>query len=482
MTTPRVLTFSHLEIEATGPGRPLAILFADGEQRANESGRPKAARTLDCNRVFVKAASGAWYHDGVPGLGGSIEETSAALRRIADELSPTHVATIGAAIGGYAAILFGCLLRADRILAFGAETQLMLPGTRSSKDLRASPPRKFIDLQPHLQDRKPASVWLAAGEADIVGLHGAARVTALPAVRALSIRGTGRITTRVLDADSDYATLFGAALDPTGSLPAIPLASDLLDDRIAISAAYEAHSLLLSKRVEDAEHQAGQAVARRPDWALARHLHGRALANLGRNEEAEAAQSQAIALDPSQAAYHHHLGMILAQLGRFADAAAAQRAALDRGFRNPWAQHHLGVALYRAGDLAGAEAAHRRASERRPQSALFHHHLAIALAELDRPAEAELSARQAIALDPDNSAFQRQLGRILKAQGRIEEADEALRRAAEIDPAEDLPEPEAVPPPAAAKDAPVSDAKPPAELPNDLPPRVAALLARMGNR
>jgi tetratricopeptide (TPR) repeat protein len=368
--------------------------------------------------------------------------------------------------------VFGSLLRADRILALSAELQLMLPGSRSAKDL-SDPPRKFGDLLPHLQDRKPGSVWLVATEAEIVELRGAVRAAALPAIHAVAVRNTPHITPRSVDVDDRWMPLFAASLNPLDPMPSVPNDGDLLNDRMAIDAAFEAHSLLIEKRAAEAERYAAQAAERRPDWPLAQHLLARVLSALGRDIDAETAAGQAAALDPAQAPFRYHHGLALARLGRFAEAADAQRAAIEHGYPGPWAHHHLGVALHRSGDDAGAEAAHRAATERSPKSPLFQHHLAIALTALDRLAEAELAARNAVSLNVENADYLRQLARILRAQGRKDEAAEMLKQAEAIDPT-DAPHhsAEAVEPSAPAK---TRQPEPPIELPAS----VAEILARV---
>lgn len=464
-TSNGVIACSHLEIDATtGAGRPLAILFGDSARRTR---RPAALRVFPGNTIILRPAGKAWYHDGVPGLGTSIEETAASLRQIVAALQPSQVITIGAAMGGYAAVAFGCLLQVDRIVALSAELQLMLPGSRSAKDLTA-PPRKFGDLLPHLQDRKPGSVWLVASEAEIFELHGAARAASLPSVHAVALRNTPHLTMKSLESDEAGALLAAAAMT-RAIMPAMAGASDLLDDRLAIDAGFEAQALLLAKRGAEAERHAVQAVGRRPDWPLAQHLLGRALALQSRDTEAEAAAARAVALDPTQAPFHHHHGLALARLGRFAEAAEAQRAAIDRGHSSPWAYHHLGVALQRTGDLAGAETAHRAASEKRPKSALFQHHLAVVLTALGRVAEAELSARMAAALDDQNADYMRQLARIFRAQGRAGDADEMLGKVDSVDPAGNQ----------GAEQSDAAQAGEPAEPPVEIPASVAEILSRV---
>ena len=467
-TSPGVVAYSHLEIEAAAPGRPLAILFADSDRPA----RPSYAslRVKGCSRILVRPASKAWYHTGVPGLGTTLEQAAAALGKIVQTLKPSHVMTFGASTGGYAAIAFGSLLQADRIVALSAELQLMLPGSRSAKDL-SGPPRKFGDLLPHLHDRKPGSVWLVATEGEIVELHGAVRAAALPSVQAVAVRNTPHITARSVDADDSWMPLFAAALNPQDQMPAIDNDGDLLNDRTAIDAAFEAYSLLNEKRAAEAERYALQASERRPDWPLAQHLLGRVLSALGRDTEAETAAGQAAALEPTQASFQYHHGFVLARLGRFPEAAEAQRAAIEHGYPGPWAHHHLGVALHRSGDHAGAEAAHRTATERSPKAPLFQHHLAIALTALNRFAEAELAARAAVSLNVENGDYLRQLARILRAQGRKDEAAETLKQAEAIDPT-DVPQPRVE----AEEQAPVAKSQP--EPPFELPPSVAEILAR----
>jgi Flp pilus assembly protein TadD len=464
--TSGVIAHTHLEIEAAGPGRPLAILFADGDRRVR---RPyEALRAPDCNRILLRPAGKGWYQDGVPGLGGTIEETAVALRRVVDALVPTHLVTFGASVGGYAAIVFGCLLQADHIIALSPELQLMLPGSRSARDLTTLP-RKFADVLPHLQDRAPGSVWLATSEAEIVELHGAVRAATLPAVQAVALRNTAHLSMASLADGAGCLPLLEAALAGE-AMPPIADEGDLLNDRIAIDAAFEAHGLLIEKRAAEAERHAAQAVERRPDWPLAQHLLGRVLSALGRDTEAEVAAGQAAVLDPTQAPFLHHHGLTLARLGRFAEAAEVQRAAIERGHPGPWAHHHLGVALQRSGDSAGAEAAHRAATERSPKSPLFQHHLAIALTALERLAEAELAARKAVSLNVENGDYLRQLARILRAQGRKDEAEEMLNEAEAIDPTDE-------PPAHFAADAPAAPKKKP-EPSTDLPASVAAILAR----
>jgi hypothetical protein len=347
-----VIVLPYLRIEAAGPRRPLVIAFADAGQKPGTFAQYKCVQRLDCGKIFVNAPEDSWYLEGVPGLGSSLPDAATALLRIVEELDPNWVVAVGASMGAYAAIAFGALIRAHRIVAFSPETLLKLPGSRSGQVLEARHTGTLGDLRPLLDEFEPAELWLTASEGDAIDVYSAAHIARCANTRAVSLRATAHIDARGLDEKEALHRLIEAALDPAAEMPVPAMAGDLLESSAAITAAYAAHVHLFDKQPAEAETKAALAAMRRPDWALAHHLQGRALALLGCHKEAAAAQQQAITLDPDPAVYHHHLGLALAQLGQYPAAAAAQQKAIDLGWSNPWALHHLASALLRGGDLA----------------------------------------------------------------------------------------------------------------------------------
>jgi pimeloyl-ACP methyl ester carboxylesterase len=118
-------TASHL-IEDVGPGHPLIISFgfyaADNQPRFDFFGRLKKVEALSgrpLGKLLVRDSSQLWYLNGIPGMADGIEATAAALARIVAQLKPSHVVTLGQSMGAYAAILYGALLKADKVIAFG---------------------------------------------------------------------------------------------------------------------------------------------------------------------------------------------------------------------------------------------------------------------------------------------------------------------------------------------------------------------------
>jgi hypothetical protein len=119
-------------IDRVYPGHPLILSFgflAD-EGRApifDFFGRTKKLEgrfDIRFNRILVRDLNNAWYHRGVTGLGLHVDEVASALRGLIQSIRPGRVLTIGQSMGGYAAILFGMLLDADRIVAFGSLSHL----------------------------------------------------------------------------------------------------------------------------------------------------------------------------------------------------------------------------------------------------------------------------------------------------------------------------------------------------------------------
>jgi hypothetical protein len=91
------------------------------------------------NRILVRDVTNGWYHRGVKGLGGDIDEVTASLRQLIEKIEPSRVITIGQSMGAYAAIMFGQLLGADKILAFGTLSLLEPEKIRELDDTRWLP-------------------------------------------------------------------------------------------------------------------------------------------------------------------------------------------------------------------------------------------------------------------------------------------------------------------------------------------------------
>jgi pimeloyl-ACP methyl ester carboxylesterase len=103
---------------------------------------PSTRRTfapVPVTRCYVRDLSRTWYHRGVRGLGGSIEDAAEALIALARRLDVERVACLGTSSGGYAALLFGSLICADSVHAISPQTFLSAEARAARGDTRWEP-------------------------------------------------------------------------------------------------------------------------------------------------------------------------------------------------------------------------------------------------------------------------------------------------------------------------------------------------------
>jgi len=81
-------------------------------------------RAFGVKRMFVRDPRQSWYHRGMPQHGTTLESVGEVLRELLQEHDVERLVTVGNSSGGYAALVFGALLRADVALAFSPQTTL----------------------------------------------------------------------------------------------------------------------------------------------------------------------------------------------------------------------------------------------------------------------------------------------------------------------------------------------------------------------
>jgi hypothetical protein len=108
------------------PGTELLVAFASMGGAYDETQYEFRILTEDytCSRVFCKDMERVWYHLGTGGEVNSIPALREKLKEIIAQLRPTKVSFLGASTGGYAALLFGHMLKVDTVHAFGPQTFL----------------------------------------------------------------------------------------------------------------------------------------------------------------------------------------------------------------------------------------------------------------------------------------------------------------------------------------------------------------------
>ena len=109
--------------------------------------------TIRTKRLFLRDLRQAWYHEGLPGYASTFTELAAALSHMAGQHRFDRLVATGVSAGGYAALAFGTLLGADRVLAFSPQTVITLDAMwtmgdhRFDKQLVGLAARKTLDPQ-----------------------------------------------------------------------------------------------------------------------------------------------------------------------------------------------------------------------------------------------------------------------------------------------------------------------------------------------
>lgn len=103
--------------------------------------------------IFLRDVNKQWY---LSGINNRLSDPDKLLSFLKKETDGFDIVTIGSSAGGYAAILYGILLRAKHVLAFNAQIEIAsLLKTDEGKNplvfrLKDTPARKFYDLVPFI--------------------------------------------------------------------------------------------------------------------------------------------------------------------------------------------------------------------------------------------------------------------------------------------------------------------------------------------
>ncbi len=144
----------------TNSGKSLVIAFAGMARGLNELANfefVKTTREMDCSKIFCRDAIRCFYHRGLGDGIANIPDIAARLQELIQEMSPSRITCVGVSAGGYAALLFAHLLKADTAHAFGPQTMLhkqwgldhtdpTIIGCNELHDVELSPENDFRDL------------------------------------------------------------------------------------------------------------------------------------------------------------------------------------------------------------------------------------------------------------------------------------------------------------------------------------------------
>jgi hypothetical protein len=108
-----------IQIDLKKNGLPLVIAFSG---LGAEFNFVKTLKEYPVNAIFIRDLKNNWYVNGLPGVGDTVDEVCQYLTQQIALLNPSKIIMVGSSAGGFAALLYGSLLKVDSILAFSPQT------------------------------------------------------------------------------------------------------------------------------------------------------------------------------------------------------------------------------------------------------------------------------------------------------------------------------------------------------------------------
>lgn len=301
------------------PGSRRLLVFFSGTSKSN--GRFdfwSSATAQQENLLFLNNGRNEWYQRQIPEFSSSIDDTAEKIQGWAKALNCNEIVTFGVSMGGYAAILFGTMLNA-RILALGFDSILRHPLSRSAGRMPKDTPVIQRKLRSLIENSR-CQVTAITGDMDFSDLISLSRISDLPNVRSLTLRGVAHGVGRHINKFYGLADVIKNFVE-TDKLPLFTEAGTASFDKNLSRTIFQAHQQYVSKNHESALLLAQQALKKDPMSEPANFIAG--MAHIGLKDYTSAAHNLAIthALTPNFYTAQFYLAKSLRLSGRLEQAA-----------------------------------------------------------------------------------------------------------------------------------------------------------------
>lgn len=275
--------------------------------------------TIAGSKIFLNEEKNGWYVHGIPTLGNSVPDAAASLLELIKSTNPEEVIFLGPSMGGYAAMLYGAILKPElpgvnvRSLSFGGEFLLYERETRSKALSRKEQNPDYADLRP-LLDSSQLSVTHVFGDTDITDIYQSTLVAGIQSVQRIAVKNGPHAVSTFIGQNYNLIELI-RSFGEVGTILEIPCSHDFESFGFGENL-FNGHLALLDGRNDEALNNLQLASSLCPENAIARHKYGLALFQDGKLDEALIEQNAAVQLRPELDHAHYHLGIILSKLGK----------------------------------------------------------------------------------------------------------------------------------------------------------------------
>lgn len=122
---------SHFQFIECENADTVTVVFAARNDRPPKFTFWKAANAMHSHVILLNSDVPEWYRAGIPGIPGGIRGTVKAITEFKSDVNASRLVMTGSSMGGYGALLYGSMAKADHVLAFGIEPILGVPGGKT---------------------------------------------------------------------------------------------------------------------------------------------------------------------------------------------------------------------------------------------------------------------------------------------------------------------------------------------------------------
>ena len=161
----------HLRLVPRTGSTELVIAFSHLGYPSGHFAMSRALADLSVNILYVNSGEDSWYQRGLGEEAPSIDATLELLKQLIEHLDPTKIICVGISMGGYAALLFGLLLKCDIILAITAEITIGETFSRSwTANTLQRYDARYRSLAYLIQQNSQTKIFAIYGAYDIIDL------------------------------------------------------------------------------------------------------------------------------------------------------------------------------------------------------------------------------------------------------------------------------------------------------------------------